>query len=652
MLALLLGVLHISGVSASDQNEKDSIRDVLLNAATETDRVDALNALSLFFYNSGENDSSLFYAGKAMSLSQSLGYQKGLAISNNRMGNVLFQNHSYDKAFGYFDASLSIATDLDDSKLLSDAFNNLGLISFRKGNYPEAQEYLMEAIRLLESLSDHEGVARSYNNLGNVYFQSGDHGEAQKCYEKALDTQQAIGDSLGVGRSLNNIGGLILMQGKYEEALQKFEHAVRLKRKIGDYQSIGRSFINIGNVYYHQSYEPGLSKLESDRLFGESIRYFKKALSVADSIGDIQSAATTNNNIGAIYIARNEFDKGREHLKKGLALAIEVRSKHDIMASYSTLSIADTMQGKWKDAYYHSQKYLLYHDSIVNDANAKKILQTQLAFEFDRREAELEAEQQVIDAAHVEQLKLERLKGWTLTLGVGAMLLIILLLLNRWRLKQKQRYQRRMLDQQERQAKALIEIQEIERKRVAEDLHDSLGHLLSTAKFQLQQGEESSVSPNVVQLLDQASGELRNIAYNLMPQVLERDGLLPALSELADKLKRLNQPEVSLHLHNLEGLPLDLEQQFVIYRIIQESLHNVIKHADAQCVNLQFVGHEDHLTIMIEDNGKGFDPKSSTKGRGLNNIKTRTEWLKGTFSLDSSPGNGTTMTIEIPVTRK
>lgn len=196
-----------------------------------------------------------------------------------------------------------------------------------------------------------------------------------------------------------------------------------------------------------------------------------------------------------------------------------------------------------------------------------------------------------------------------------------------------------------------METQESERKRISEDLHDSLGHLLSTAKMHLQSipDDQKPKIGNSLHLLNQASEEIRNITFNLMPRTLEEGGLVPALHELANKVSKAGVVQVKLQVHNMDRFILVKQSQFNIYRIVQEAVNNILKHADAKEINIQLIGQNDHLSIMIEDDGKGFDTTTKKTGRGLKNIVTRSLWLKGSINIDSHPGKGTTITTEIPV---
>src|SRR6185312_7023796 len=234
---------------------------------------------------------------------------------------------------------------------------------------------------------------------------------------------------------------------------------------------------------------------------------------------------------------------------------------------------------------------------------------------------------------------------------LGLVLLSSFLLFNRVRLKQKNKHQQLLNEQQKELAVAVMDTQEQERKRIAEDLHDSLGHLLSTVKLNLQTLPESQkpVLQNSMNLLNQALEELQNITFNLMPRTLEEEGLVAALNELTSKVSSSGLVKIKVLVHDMNRFNLEKQSQFNVYRIVQEAVNNILKHAEAKEITIQLVGQDNHFTIMIEDDGKGFDTGTQKNGRGLKNIVTRSLWLKGNINIDSTPGRGTTITTEIPI---
>jgi signal transduction histidine kinase/PAS domain-containing protein len=209
---------------------------------------------------------------------------------------------------------------------------------------------------------------------------------------------------------------------------------------------------------------------------------------------------------------------------------------------------------------------------------------------------------------------------------------------------------------------ARVQAQEEERRRIAREIHDGLGQLLTAVKFNLEILEDAiTVEPDeqiriddMKKLLDDVMKEARELSYNLMPSVLEDFGLIPAVQLLCEQFSQRTGVRVQFLPHgNPERLPADLEVG--IYRIAQEALTNIQKHAAASDVEVQIIASEHALRMIIQDNGNGFTIGKINRqggrksGMGLVSMRERTGLLKGTFSIESAPQHGTLICVEIPI---
>ena len=211
----------------------------------------------------------------------------------------------------------------------------------------------------------------------------------------------------------------------------------------------------------------------------------------------------------------------------------------------------------------------------------------------------------------------------------------------------------KLIKQRNERTSVILTAQEEEREYFSRELHDGLGQLLSAIKINVKrEAEINHFDANyTVELIDAAVIEMRGIAHRLVPLALENNGLIPALENLVEKIKIENQLEVFFHANIILQEEFRKEIQINIYRIIQEALNNVLKHAKASEVNLQLIQANNTLTITIEDNGKGFSPNEKHQnGIGIQNIAARTEWMNGELTFDAGPGIGTTLIIVIPIT--
>jgi signal transduction histidine kinase len=209
---------------------------------------------------------------------------------------------------------------------------------------------------------------------------------------------------------------------------------------------------------------------------------------------------------------------------------------------------------------------------------------------------------------------------------------------------------------------ARVQAQEDERRRIAREIHDSLGQMLTAIKFNveiledaadLQSDEDRRRIADIKSLLDNAMAEAREISYNLMPSVLVDFGLVPALQYLGEQFSKRNELSVKVHTTGVEGR-LDSSIEVGLYRIAQEALHNVAKHADAREVSVQLIGDTETIRLVIEDDGKGFNVSRSERnsgkprGMGLVGMRERAASFNGQFVLESRPGRGTEIIVEVP----
>lgn len=227
-----------------------------------------------------------------------------------------------------------------------------------------------------------------------------------------------------------------------------------------------------------------------------------------------------------------------------------------------------------------------------------------------------------------------------------------------------ERYQGLLIREKELEllSRARVEAQEEERRRIAREIHDGLGQMLTALKFNIEILEDSkNLSADdrrriedTKTLLDSMMTEAREISYNLMPSVLVDFGLVPALELLLEQTSRRNNIRVFLHVNGLEER-LSPQLEVCLYRIVQEALTNIVKHAEAREAVVQIVRSADAITLTIEDDGKGFDvqrlmlPLNQRRGMGLPGIRERALSFNGKFTVESSPSRGTEIIVEIPL---
>ena len=217
------------------------------------------------------------------------------------------------------------------------------------------------------------------------------------------------------------------------------------------------------------------------------------------------------------------------------------------------------------------------------------------------------------------------------------------------------KYHRSYIKLQKERILAEITIQENERKRIANDLHDSLGPLLSSVKLHINSvdvatEDDQKVIDKAGKHIDEIIKSLRQISYNLLPSTLERKGLVEAIKEFTDNINQKNVLQIEFHV--LANVRLAKEKEIHIFRMLQEIVQNTLKHARARNLQIGFGQEDGHLLILIKDDGKGFDvtrAKEESTGLGLKSLETRKEILNAKLVIESAPDKGTNHFIKIPL---
>lgn len=201
-------------------------------------------------------------------------------------------------------------------------------------------------------------------------------------------------------------------------------------------------------------------------------------------------------------------------------------------------------------------------------------------------------------------------------------------------------------------AKSVLQAEEAERKKLGEELHDNINQLLGVVKLYIQ---HALVNPKMrEELLRKSAGyitqtieEIRDLSRSLLPPALHEQGLLESLHQLIEDIRQAKDIHFKIEHAGFDEAQVPDNKQLVIYRIIQEQLNNVLKHAHATTVEIHLARHNGRVQLTVEDNGAGFDPAQSKPGMGLNNIRNRIEVFNGEMEIRSAPGKGCMLAVRL-----
>lgn len=361
--------------------------------------------------------------------------------------------------------------------------------------------------------------------------------------------------------------------------------------------------------------------------------------------------------LGRIATLKNQIPRAKQYFKQAEYNfdSNDVERSRILFERYMAFNFFE-IQKEYDSAYYYLKKSRLSEARFNYKENNQKIS------ELNTRLRTKEKEKQIL----IEQQRAATNRNWliaaclALLLGSGIAVLLQKNTSKKRQLAEKetllkqQRVDNLLKEQEMVSIDAMIQGQEKERQKVANELHDDLGSLMATVKLHFDNVKADQKDPallNAQKLLDEAYQKIRGMAHAKNSGVMAKEGLLNALRKMANTITETNALAVTVEDYGLADR-MENSLELTIFRIVQELVANVIKHAGATTVNIQFTQHEDKLNIIVEDNGKGFDimvVKPRQNGMGLESIEKRIEYLEGSFTVDSVLGKGTSILIDIPV---
>ena len=545
-------------------------------------------------------------------------------------------------AIGYGRQSLALARELRFTTGECRSLLMLGWAFMRAGNYPTAVQTQLQARRLAERVGYAGGIIHADNAIGYAYSEQGNYPAALRYYQRATVLARQRRDYVLLTPILGNIGQAWLNLGRPDSARRYLREGygfdLRFRdqhSEIGDLSLLGDVEASSGHPAQARAYY--LQTIERARGMPVSYALCRAYLGLARLAG-----AAHQPTLALVYGHEALEASRRGGYAKGVFeasgyLAEVYRAQNDYPTAYRYLAAAGATR-----------------DSLFSQV---KVAQLQaLAFGEQMHQQEL-AEQRLSAAAARRQ----RLLLVSLVALVGAAGFTYLLL-NRRRLRREVEFAQERRQLERLRAQAVLDAEEAERRRIGADLHDGVGQLLTAAKLNLHALAEelSDNAPAGSQLLlahaldvvDESFREVRSISHNLLPNALIRGGLGPAVRDFTSKISPGGRPHFHLVVTGLEEAHrLDPALESVLFRVIQELVQNIVKHAQATEVTVQLLRRSHELCVLVEDDGVGFDPAAlgSEEGIGLKNIESRMVYLGGRVDFDSRPGRGTTVTIEVPL---
>jgi signal transduction histidine kinase len=523
-----------------------------------------------------------------------------VGFANLQLGLAYSQENELDSAISFFQRAITIYTDHDLSRHLWTPYMGISNVYGKAENISAAFRYGRKAIASLKPEVDRVSKVIAYNHMLRLAREQ----DSLHIYAIYAD------ELLKLYSPIEN----------YDQVLQHIDHFVNIKDPADRIDALKSS------IHRQDQWPPTLELVSSYYQLGQSYReinHFHEALKALHAAYDIE--------------------------KDSLKIV------HFTPVLLRALSTQYEQLGQYPKALEYYKKYESVKDSLVKENTKARTEELQLQFESRAKDQQITGQQQL-----VERLTTQR----NLIIGLSVILLLVggyVFYIQRRHLKdqviiarQKEALHQNEIHQLKKQhevasLQTLITTQEEERKRIAQDLHDSLGALLATLRNKTHPGNNIDLSStqDQLRLIDTVNAEVRRIAYNMMPPALIHMGLSAAIEDLVDALQQDKQLKISFQNIDYDQA-LDRDKEITLYRIVQELCTNVVRHAEARHLLIQLSRFNGTASLVVEDDGKGFDVALQPHGMGMDSVRTRVEYLQGLMEIWTKPGEGTSITINVP----
>ena len=644
-------------IPASGQSgveRRDSLLAIANRVPQDSGNFNALISLQRYYFEKGQYDSTLLYSKQALPLAIRLKDLNKIAKSHHNLSLVYTQLTKYDSAGAHLDRIDALMQQVNDTSVRIGAYNTRAMLSNYQSDYTTAVEALMKAAELIEasrSKSVRNMLPQTYGNIGHNLI-------AEKQIEKGIEYEQKALLLKGYPFEARyrvlihlDIFDAYVQLGNLLKAKLHLDSAIEGNKPLNNIAVSGLVANNTG-IYYNTIND-----------IPQSLAAFQEAYQLSGRSGNDFFKAEAADNLAILYMKQHNPVLAEKFALEGNTIGRGLSELKVVASTYNTLSEVMSGRNDFKKALEYSALYKLYSDSATNRETQQTSVALENRYQHQKREREIAA----LTATNVGH-ELNMVKKNRILIGgsILSVAVIIILALSYRNSKQRrviaekeqalQQEQIRFLERQQQvvSLQSMINGQETERTRIAKDLHDGLGGLFSTVKmyFSTLQHQNPQLGNDELfqkgySIIDTASVEVRRIAHNMMPEVLMKLGLVNALKDLCDSITSGKLLTVSLEVHGMNGR-LNSTTEIMLFRIVQELLNNIIKHAQATEVIIQCVRDQSRLSVIVEDNGQGFNTAEAGDGThaGMTTVKSRVDYLKGKMTIDSQKNVGTTVMMD------
>jgi signal transduction histidine kinase len=622
VLLLLLGAEARAEYSDHRNRKVDSLEHVLRSGQQMNDeQLIRLHTDLMWGYLQTDGQRAETNAWKVLALSYEHDWLKSRADALRLLGMMAYGDERYDESIAYYEWALAVTdsmrtsgkykeTDIDDN--LSTLYGSIGNLYNIQDKNLLAIEYYQKAMPIFEKYGWRESLTILHHNIAELYLVIGNSEEAERHYRSAIEQGRTTGDSLMMALPLKGLVKIYIDRDDYQRAQQTIQPAyiyyqAHRDEEPGDYAEVLAALTRMNLMSGHED-------------LTQAKAYAREALDVVNDEMMIETRCD-------VFAAAAMVEMKAKNWRTALQYALQSIHENDEEATFSDVGSYELLAniymqlGNKEEASRYIRKVRILMEQFSTQNYQSSISQMEVLYNTEKKQKLIE--------------QLNREKQWHLWGGILLSASLLLLALAFFLLWRSVRLQRRSA-----LFKARFDGEVDERRRIARDLHDGLGGMLTMLRLKIE--GDASKSELLKQLGDTAT-ELRRVAHHLMPEQLLKNGLTVSLQDLA-----ISVPGAHFsHFGSNDRLSQDLE--VVLYRCAYELVNNAIKHAHADRIDIQLMQEDGQVTLTVSDNGRGLETESQQGGIGLQNIRERISHYQGTMHIVSGKEQGTETNIILPI---
>lgn len=574
-------------------------------------------------------------------------YQKMLASAKNRkecipcaeieLARGYFFETIYDSSIIHLNNVLKNAKNQNQRlqlELENDAYNMLAANYSNSGDDQKAIHFLMKCAKRIDQLGHKDKAALLKVNLGVLYSRMDNYEKGIQYQKEAYYELKKLGILKQNAIIANNIASFYTNLDKADSTLKWSNLALKLAMEQKDLSS------EISAYYLKASAFEAID-LDSGKY------YIEKSIELAQQKNDSKLLATAYNIRGNIYSELSNYQEAKTSYLRSIQFYEEMGNHPDVYAPLKMLGLEAAKHNDYEIASKYLSQYVEFKDSLVSEENRQLVHELNTKYETEKKEKQI-AEQ---------DLKIQKQRANLLYAILGGALLISVLggiyLYNR----KAQEIKLKQLQQEKENAilSSFIRGEERERNRISYELHDGVAAMIGAAKMNLETiphlppEKQTEQLSKVKEILENTHADVRHIAHNLLPTVLEKDGIIKATQHFVSEINQTQLIQVSVLDEESKAEQLSKQLQLMLFRIIQELINNTIKHSQAQNAVIRFSRHDHELQIEVSDDGIGYDGDLNEGNQGLYSIGQRLKSIGGNFKFVRKNDRGMQAIAELKV---